>query len=458
MSLAMECGLAAVRAAAVATAALAAGLVLRRGLSCGGGARRALAWALLLLPYLTPSALTGYAYAGFFIALPPAGRGLLYGLLLALKLAPLAALVLHFSPSTVSSEGMHCRRLLRVGRLGLLLFELRGAGRAAALAFALAFLLTFAEFDLASLLYVESWTVKLFDAHAAGLALSESLRLAALPALIEMALVGALLAALARTRRLEAPAESPQRASPAAPALAALGALAVTVAPLAIVLHGTAQGLARLAREFTLGRQIAASLFFAGVTAFAVYALAGWLLRRRRAFALGYALSVPGLVGPLVLSLLLLFLFQKFAWPLYDTPAPLLLALTLLFLPFGLALRVLLKLYRPGAALHAAELLGASPQPAVRARGEGLAALLRARGRFWVLFLLFGWGYFDLTASAILEPTGMTPVFKGLYNQMHYGRSHALSAMLCVALAAPPLVLLAAGGARAAWIRMRFHG
>lgn len=83
---------------------------------------------------------------------------------------------------------------------------------------------------------------------------------------------------------------------------------------------------------------------------------------------------------------------------------------------------------------------------AVRARG--VLWELEGKGRFWAIFLLFWWGYFDLTASHILAPSRVTPVLVRLYNFMHYGHSEALSAMVCVAFAVPFLVLAAAAGVR----------
>ena len=168
-----------------------------------------------------------------------------------------------------------------------------------------------------------------------------------------------------------------------------------------------------------------------------------------------WLLSLPGLAGALVLSLALLGLFQQPPLRgLYDTPVPLAIGLTLLLLPFALILRRLFRAHSAGSGLFAAELLRGSVRASVRARGARLARFLRARGRFWALFLLFSLAYFDLTASSILAPVGTAPAFVRLYNLMHYGRSALLSAMVVVAFALPLLLLAVAGAGRALYLRM----
>lgn len=111
----------------------------------------------------------------------------------------------------------------------------------------------------------------------------------------------------------------------------------------------------------------------------------------------------------------------------YNTPLPLFVTLTLILLPFALLLRLLRRLTRPGAALHLAGLVS----------DRRLRWQLDGRKTYWAGFLLFCWAYFDLTAAALLAPPGMTTVAVRVFNLMHYGRTPALSAMLCAAVAAP---------------------
>ena len=139
-------------------------------------------------------------------------------------------------------------------------------------------------------------------------------------------------------------------------------------------------------------------------------------------------LAGPGLLGALLLSLGLLAVFQLPGFrAVYDTPLPLLTALALVLLPAALLLRLLRLWTRSGAALHLAGLTG----------DRRLRWQLDGRKSYWAGVLLFCGAYFDLTTSALLAPPGMTTVAVRVFNLMHYGRTPALSAMLCAAVAVP---------------------
>jgi ABC-type Fe3+ transport system permease subunit len=462
----------------VAAACLAGGLGVRALLSGVGGRTRRLIWAALLLPYLTPTLLTGYAYSDFSLSLArhPGCNGLLYAALVAMKLAPVAALVLWLSPAAFTAESVHCRRLLRCRERGLAsslsygLFLARGPLRSRAGAFLLVFLLAFGEFEMASLLGIRTWTVSLFDAHAGGLALAESLRLVAVPLLFQFVLLVAAFVLLFGSRGPAAGGPDQIRSAPAGrwlgAAYLALAGLMVSVMPAFIVMRSSLAGFRVLFRGFVLGRDIAASLMLAGAAAGCAYVAAGWVAgpavgagRTRGRAARALWLCVPGLMGPLVLSLLVVYAFQtRGLGALYDTPVPLVSALCLVLLPLGAVVRALMRARAPGQSLHAASLLLPSGCGRVRSWGRRVAWELKTRPLFWAAFLLFCWGYFDLTASSVLAPSGMTPVSVRLYNLMHYGQSAALSAMVCAALAVPLLAALVMRAA--AWLcsRVAVHG
>lgn len=458
-----EIALAALRSALVGAAAVLGGLALRRLAGAERGWRVGAVWALMLTPFLTPSALTGYAYANFSLSLihQPFWNHVLYTALLWCKATPVAAVVLYVSPGALSPEAAHCHRMLSASSRGLraawreVVFELRASARACAAAGALAFLLAFSDFELATLLGTPTWTVRLFDAHAGGLALAESLRMVLVPALCQAVALG--VASTLLLRESHAPTLPGEARAPVLPVLRAAGwvwliaaACAVAVVPLALVARSALPALGLLGENLratnTLG-DIGSSLIFAGATALCAWLAAGVLVATRPGWTV--AAVLPGLFGALVLSLAVLALFQTTGLrAVYDTPLPLVLTLTLLLLPYALLLRFLLCVVRPGAALWAAEMLGGSPSAAVRRRGLSLARLYRAQGRFWVIAFVFVWAYFDLTASSILAPKLMTPVLTRLYNFMHYGQSAGLSALLCAAMAVPALALAAAWAGR----------
>lgn len=391
MSLTTECGWTLLRALVVGAFALALARPVCALIANARPARRRAAWALLLLPFLTPVVLVGYAYANFSLSLVhhPTLNELLYGVLLVVKLTPVAVVVLHFAPSGLSSEAIHCRRLLhgkwghstfssrgqpvdasatratRKSRMSpfsdRLAFFVHGPARKACVAAAVVFLFAFAEFDMASLLNVTAWTVSLFDAQVGGLPLAQSLRLASLPILCEAVLLVAVLTVLfggTRGARL-----NPERPKPIHGAAAGLlwlyltvGLGLATVVPLTIVLKGGVLGLSVLKENPGVSADIGTSVLFAGVAAVVAYLAAGWFSQQagarsqtKRRLLTAFVLSVPGLLGALLLGMLVLGLFQFTALrAAYDTPLPLVVTLMLILFPFAVLLRVLLHAFAPG--------------------------------------------------------------------------------------------------------------
>ena len=431
---------AAARSLAIALLALALARPLARLLAHTQGRMRTVTWALLLAPLLTPALLVSYAYSHLALRLMavPGGGTALYLVALALKFTPVAVLVLHFAPPALAEEGAHCHALLGRSWCQGWMFRIRGAGRTPWIAGGLVLLIAFTDFELASLWSVKTWTVALFDAQTGGLALSESLRLAALPLGIEVAALALLL------RRADAAPSVPAGWKTPGPAARlasfiylAVAALAACALPLLIVAAQAASGIPAIAQNFVLGGDLATSVALAIGASVCAWPLAGWIARRR-GIALG--LCVPGLLGALLISLFVLTAFQL---PLlraaYDTPIPLLLALTLLLVPLAVPLCWLLDTARRDPALHLAHMAGA----------REVIWRLDTRRRWLAAFLLFYWAYFDFTAGSILAPIGLTPVFARLHNLAHYGQTAVLSAMMLAAFAVPVLVLaLAAAVAR----------
>lgn len=498
----VECLWALLRALAVAALALGAGALLCPLLRAARPRVRAAAWILLPVPWLTPVAVVGYFYFNCSLALVrhPALNALLYHILLAMRLAPLAALVMFFAPRWTSDAAVHCHRLL-AGRDGLLrhwLFRLRAAARPAAVAFCLAFLLAFTEFELATLMTVRTWTVRLFDAQTIfGAPIGETLRLVALPAAIEAIVLmgGYLLLAGGRGAPEARPRPAKGRALPLLGAAWLVLSLAVvTVIPFSALAKDSTKGLPALLDNFVIGRELLTSVCIGAATAALAWAAGGAARRGLRSADCGlrnagparawnvllksairnpqsafvpWLLSLPGLLGALVLSLLLVGLFQLPVLRIFWRPEeslgslgewltllPLLLGLVLLLLPFALIMRRLFRAHSAGQGLHAAEMLKAAGEKPLRSRGARLARFIRARGRFWALCLLFSLAYFDLTVSSILAPPGTGTVSARLYNLMHYGRTQALSGMVLATFALLALLLAVAAAVRSLYERL----
>jgi ABC-type Fe3+ transport system permease subunit len=433
--------------------ALAMGWMLRGLLTRTMRRSHWLAWALLLAPYLMPPLVVAYAYSDFSLSLirHPVANATLYTALLIMRFSPLAALVLHFFPSPVSAAALYCHRLLtKLDPGGLfsfrhsLMFRIKaGDWRAPAAAFAVVFLFAFDEFEMASRMNVRTWTVTIFDAHAGGLALSESLRMMFLPVICQLAALGvATCLAWGGYGRL-----GPSEWRPSSVPVRAIGwiylvssLVIVAIVPCLFVLHDAPRGLQLLSQNSTFGREIAASVLYGLIAAILSWCAAGSIK--------SVSVAVVGLLGPLVLSLCILSMMQLPALRIVqNTPIPLALALSLLLLPFAVLLRRLSDLIRTGSALHVAKSLPDS----IAARR--LIWRLRDRARFWAVFLLFYGAYWDLTASAILAPVGTAPIAVHLYNLMHYGHTAVLSALVCAAVASSLVVLGGAIAGAHLWIR-----
>jgi ABC-type Fe3+ transport system permease subunit len=428
-------------------------------LSSGRPFIRRVAWTLLLAPYFTPVLLIGYAYASFSLSLihHPTLNVLFYSALLWWKFTPVAVVVLYFTPSPVSAEAIHCRRLVSgTSKLKEWVFLIRaGCAGGPVAAFAVVFLCAFAEFEMASLMIVKSWTVALFDAHAGGYALGASLWRMTGPLILEIVAIAIAFVVLGRrevvpVRRMDS--GGARRWFAWSHLIVAF--VFVLLIPAGMVLWGTVRGFNLLLQNFVLSREILASLLFgAGASTFAVLLAFGLAAaaRGRRPVSIFWKMLLvgavfAGLLGPLVLSLTVLAAVQLPGLiSLRDTPVPLVFTLGMVLFPLALVLKRVLELTRQRSALHVISFMAKS-----RAVRE-LNWKLSLSGKFWAMALLFVLAYWDLTASSILAPIAMTPVTVRLYNLMHYGQIATLSAMTCAAFAAPIGVILVMLGTRRWW-------
>lgn len=454
MSIAAQSASAFVRSAIIAVSAGALSGWLCPLLAALRGRARTFGWALALAPFLTPPLLVSYAYSRFALALvvTPWCHVTLYSALLFLKLVPVAVVVRWLMPPPLSAEARHCHRTLAAGLIWRhAQFHLRGVGHGGWFAVGIVFLLAFADFEVASLWSIQTWTVAVFDAQIGGMNLRETLRLAAFPVGVQVAVLMLLL-----TRAAGTPIRGEwQRGCDGKRAFVylAIAALAVCVLPIIAISAQAAAGIPAVMENFILGSEIGASVLFAVGAAGASRVLAsasrGIRLSKPRASQSdqrsGFARDrdvreggtralrgVPGLLGSLIVALLVLTLFQT---PLlsaaYDTPLPLLLALTIVLLPLALLLDALLQTRRMSPMRHIARQL----------ESRRLAWELERQPLVASFGLLFCWAYFDFAASSILAPIGMTPVFVRLHNLAHYGQTAVLSAMMLAAFLTPTVLL-----------------
>lgn len=433
MSIGAQTAAAAGRALIIAALAIAISGGLSPWLAGRSGRERMLAWALSLAPFFTPSLLISYAFAKFALALvvSPWSHEALYIGVLALKMMPVAVILRQHLPSPLSPEARQIYRMHRQAWWERVKFRLRGEGDGPWVTGGLVFLLAFADFELASLWRIPTWTIAIFDAQIGGLALAETLRLAAWPCGVALAMVAWL---TLRSRQLVFARAAGRTAAERWPWwYLAPSALGVTFIPLAIVAGQAITGLRSLVENFVLGPEIGASLALAIVAT--ILADIGVRLVQHHRTATILAV-VPGLIGTLSISLVVLAIFQMPGLHrAYDTPLPLALTLGILLLPLAVLLHALRPRHTP--ALQIARQLGS----------HRLLWELETRPRLIGWAVLFCWAYFDFTAASILAPVGITPVFVRLHNLAHYGQTAVLSAMMLAAFATPILVLLLTGAA-----------
>lgn len=418
---------------------------------------RALAWVLLLLPLIAPRLLTGFGYANFSFSLVsyPFWNEWLYAGLLLLTMVPVGTVISYFAPPPpISEQARHCLALAKGwqdrGRSSNFLRQYTVSAQGAVAA-GLMFVLAFQEFELASLMGVNSWTVWLFDAQAGGLLLSESLRGAAIPLICELWIIGVVGVVIWRNAGLVAASQdSPVLMSPKAIrrvwTYLHLSACFFCYVPWSFILRASLSGLSQLTNSFAIGSDILAGCLFAFLATVGAYGVAGFFViplangHRMPQRILLLTIGVPGLLGSLVLGLSILFVFQS--TPLhvvYGTPIPWLIGLGLFLLPRALLVMLILTVVRSPESDHMTKLLSRSSN----AMHRDQARELQWRGswalHFMMFVLLFFWAYSDLTIASILAPAGIVSAPVRLYNLMHYGQSAVLSAMVVATFGIPIL-------------------
>ena len=436
---------------------LLAVIVTSIGWKIGGGLPRVLdpkRWALVAAPLCTPALLVSYTYASWALRLTgsPWLLNVFYSVLVGLKLIPLAVIARRMFPPVISREARFCEALIKdrswTARLA---FRRAAWGAAPWFTGGLVFLLAFTDFELASLLSVKTWAILLFDAHAGGLALPESLSRVIGPIALELLIIALFMRPVGRmVFRTHAASEPMVERRWALPALGAISAV-MSFWPLVKIVGQSVTGWELISIRDVVGEEILMSLATALVATLAIWVALLFITRKiTRLF-----LVLPGLLGALVLSLILLAALHAAPPPflpasvqgqwakrlqvIAESPLPLLVAEALLLAPVALILRTLLASRHLGEKLHLARMAGS----------RRLIWDLALEPRAAALGLLFLLGYFEFTAASILAPVQLTPVCVRLHNLAHYGQTAGLSALLVSAMLAPAAVLaLTLGGAR----------
>lgn len=422
--------------------------------------------ALLLLPLLVPELLVGFTYrltVQQITELPAELElwvtELLYFVLLLIRSCAVSVLVLLLLPrSPVTAESLHSWTLLsgtgRRSRWNQWRLQLTGPWRAPVVAWCLTALVSFQDFETAALIQVDRhpvvWTVWLFDAVAGNQVLTESLRRVVAPVLFEVLLLAPCLLLIGRQHDASELSRVQQRGGDAdhgrtawwAVALMLVAVGVVVARPLLVSLPELPGGLSVLLSDpAAVMRQQLSTFAFSG-TAAGIAAAVAVVLRRWNRPLLTCCCLLPGLTGSLVLSLVLLWLYQQPGLvALWDSWLPLLTGQSLLLLPRAWVLLLILESTVAPQVVHGARLL---LQGTAAQRSTGDRLLWRIWYLRWlaVVVVLCHWSTWDVTTSSILRPVTVEPVVNRLYQEMHFSRTESLTALATVTLAFPFVVAL----------------
>lgn len=441
------------RSLIIAVIGTPAAWALARRLETFPAERRGIHWIGVLLPFCTPSLVTGYCYRDTSLAMVhlPVAREAIYSLIVLAQLVPLGVLLIRFAPAPrVSDSAWHVHRMSsRVRSLDHLRLRLQSRAEASVYAFSALFVFSFQEAELASLLQATTWTEWLFTRHAQGLDPWTSARLAMVPVLIQVPLILVLLQWISGDREIE---ERLRRSATAGTPLklsclvwVACSMLVVCLLPAIQLWRGARQGLPALLHQPSTWRELQDSLLLAITVAGLCFGLVAILTRvkDRTMRTVVSAVSSLGLMGNLSLGLILAVIFQT-PWLLgaYDTPIPLIVGEVLYLFPRMLILMHGVSRFSESSSRFLIHLWGR-----LRCRGRSIPIReLRWRESTGLLFGIFllgcGWVYLEVMLPSLLAMPGMVPVGLTLYNSLHYGRISALGAKLVLALLVPVAAMM----------------
>lgn len=461
-----------VRAIVVSAIAIGLFLPLRNRLFQSRPTTSLARWTSILAvaPLLMPDLLLGFTYrlASAGLDFSEVKTETLYACLLLTKGFAIQVICHWLLPaSNVSKSAIHLWKVSIqtsfTSRLLLLRMILSGPHRSVVVGWILSVLWCFQEFETAALLQIEqhpiAWTVWLFDAKAANEPLMNCV-LFALPAIIIQGLLIATSVALLGGRKLLSgeitkPDEHDAISSPSNQSTSfglhsfsiiviAAGFLLTVVWP--IVLHGAAgiNGLWQLSTTaaFQVGlKQISLSLLVAALSAVASWTLSRCLFATRYN-RLALLTILPGLLSPLVLSLLLLGLFLSPGFHVvYDSWIPLIAAQTLWLLPRAFLLNIVVQRTIRSEQIHSAKLLSRSTDRLTQREAKRLNWILEYRPAWLSITVLIVMAFWEVTINSILHPVSLQPMVCRLYREMHFGHTEVLAGLTAMSIVFPLLAL-----------------
>lgn len=470
MSLATVCGVAVLRSLCISIIGVILSGYLSRLIESGYSRRSIYLFALILGPLLVPELIVGYAW--WLISLKlihyPFLIELIYSGLVLLKVVPVGMICYCLAgPSAISLEADFIKKTVPSPAAQITTFRSQWSfflWKYVIRVFpigALLFLLAFQEFEMAALLYRDSWTVWIFDAQAGGVPVTKTLSFLTGPLLVELLLILGIVWILSHVQNhpaLNLNQHSQIKASAHGLTIFSWSYLIaaffiVGLVPFGFIGWGSMLSLGSLLQnQLQLSGIIQESLWglLYGITSgIAAWGLASFFFRKTQSCRfklLGFVCCLPGLCGALTLALLIGSLFlTNYSYWLYDTPLAIFVALVLFLFPRAVFLKLVFHTQSQHAAHYLAQLLSQSKNRSQSLKADHVRWAVYGRMQYWAAVVLSFWAYWNVTISSILAPNHAQPSAVRLYNLMHYGQNSILSAItflsLCIPVCASLLLL-----------------
>lgn len=465
MSLATICGVTALRSLVISLIGILISRQLSHLINDRYSSRSILLLVLIGAPLLVPELIVGYAWSLISLKLVqyPYFIELVYSGLVLLKVVPVGIVCFYYSaPSVISPEAdfirksVHSTAALISGKGSQWSFFLWKYVVRTFPIWALLFLLAFQEFEMASLIYRDSWTVSIFDAQAGGVPVTETISFLTGPLLIELLIITGVVLLINRIQFQ--PLLNPQCHFQKESLLFSIlswgylltAFILVVVIPFSLTGWG---GVVSLGSLFQNQLQLTGILtectwgLLYGITSgIAAWGLASFFFSKnqsRKLKVLGFLCCLPGLCGSLSLALVMATLFlTEFGHWLYDTPVALFIALVLFLFPRAAFLKLLFFTHWQNDSLFLARLLSHSKNQTQALKGGHLWWTVNGNMQYWAVVILAFWAYWDVAISSILAPNNTMNSSVRLYGLMHYGQNSVLSAMTFLSLCIPVFVSL----------------
>ncbi|QDT42962.1 hypothetical protein Pan241w_30570 [Gimesia alba] len=465
MSLATACGVTVLRSFCISIIGVFLSGHVSRIVEAGYSRRSLFLFTLILVPLLMPELIVAYAWQLISLKLVhyPFLIELLYSSLVLLKVVPVGIICFCLSPpSAISPEADFIRKSVRSPvaqitkpRSQWNFFLWKTVIRTFPIG-ALLFLLSFQEFEMASLLYQDSWTVWIFDAQAGGVPVNQTLSFISGPLLIELILITGVILLLSRLKNqpaLNQPFQRPNisRVSTILSWGYVLAAFfLIGFVPFIFIGWGGVHALGSLLQNQLQLRgtlqESAWGLVYGLTSGIAAWGLANIFFATKQSSQikiLGCLCCLPGLCGALTLALLIAsLLLTNYGYWLYDTPLAIILAMVLFLFPRAVFLKLIFLPQTKNDALYLARLLSRSKHKTQALKGVQLLWSVNGKMQYWAIAILAFWAYWNVTLSSILAPNKAQPSTVRLYNLMHYGQNSMLSGITFLSLCIPVCVSL----------------